>query len=367
MKRFIFFLLIFLLAVIPALRAEENKEGDKSKDNAEEPSLYVDGVIVVVNEDVVTLGELNQEILRMMHMMRDPQSADEAALRDIGLRSLINQKLLAQYAEKEKVEVDEAKINEAVSERVEEYGGEAELIKAVFPLQAITRQGLSIEDVKKEFRTQQKIHEIVRRRTTAGIFITPQRMQEYYEAHKGAWALPERVRFREIEIIYLPKDSKYMPGNYREFEDADAAKKFTEDLLAQISSGEKEFDKAAVSASMDPWHEEGGLRTLMDGGEWHTREDLKGFMADFLFDEKTVPGQVSGVIEGDKKDNGEISCFILKLEERQAAATLSFEDAQREIADRIVTEERTKRRDELLAELYKDAYLYPEKFRNYNE
>jgi hypothetical protein len=57
----------------------------------------------------------------------------------------------------------------------------------------------------------------------------------------------------------------------------------------------------------------------------------------------------------------------LKLEERQPAGTLSFEDAQREIIDRIVTEERAKRRDALLAEIYKDAYIYPEKFRNYNE
>ena len=382
MRYFIFVLLLLSLAAMPALRADDSpqgaedtaktddtaKTGDAEKpDDSEAPSLYVDGVIVVVNEDVVTLGELNQEILRMMHMMRDPQSADEAALRDIALRSLINRKLLEQYAEREKVEVDEAKIDEEVNQRVEEYGSEDALVKAVFPLQAITRQGLTIEDVKKEFRTQQKIHEIVSRKTTAGIFIAPQRMQEYYEAHKGAWALPERVRFREIEIIYLPKDSKYRPENYREFADAEDAKKFTEDLLADINAGKKEFDKAAQSASMDPWHKEGGLRTRMDGGEWHTREDLKDFMNKFLFDEKTVAGQVSGVIEGDKKDNGEVSYYILKLEERQAAATLSFEDAQREIIDRIVAEERAKRRDELLAQIYKDAYIYPEKFRNYNE
>lgn len=363
MRHFIFCLLLLSLAALPALRAEEPAPPAGSG----EQSVYVDGVIVVVNEEVVTLAELNQEILRMMHMMSKPEAADEATLRNIALRSLINQKLLAQYAETEKVEVDEARIDEMVAERVEEYGGEAALVRAVFPLQAITREGLTIEDVKREFRIQQKIHEVVQRKTTTGIFITPQRMQEYYDAHKGAWALPERARFREIEIIYLPKDSKYLPGNYREFENADAAKKFAEELLAQINSGEKEFDKAATAVSMDPWHEEGGLRTKMDGSEWLTRDDLKDFMVKFLFDEKTVAGQVSGVIEGEVKENGEASFFILKLEERQAAATLSFEEAQREIIDRIVMEERAKRREALLAEIYKDAYIYPEKFRNYNE
>jgi hypothetical protein len=373
MRNLIIGLLLLLLCALPALWAEESKDSAKSKDDKaakegeDEASTLVDGVIVVINEEVITVSELNQEILRIMHMMRNPEEADETVLRDGALRQLIDQKLLAQYAEKEKIEIDEKKIEEMVAERVKEYGGEANLVKAVFPLQALTREGLTLEDVKKEFRTQVKIHEIVQRKTTAGIFVTPQRMLEYYESHKGAWALPERARFREIEIIYLPKDSKYRPGNFREFENAEAAKKFAEDLLKQIKSGEKDFAKSATAVSMDPWHEEGGLRTRMDGGEWHTRGDLKDYMVKFLFDEKTVAGQVSGIIEGEKKANGEVSYFILKLEERQPAATLSYEKAQREIIDRIVAEERAKKHHELLAQIYKDAYIYPEKFGKFNE
>lgn len=355
-KRFMLLTLLSLLLLPCALRGEE-----------EPPALYVDGVIVVVNEEVVTLGELNQEMLRMMRMLAKPQEADESVLREAAIRNLVNRKLLAQYAEKEDVEIDEAGMEEMVAERVASYGSEAALVKAVFPLEVITREGLSIEDVKREFRTQQKIREVVRMKTGGGVFITPQMMLEYYEANRDKWALPERVRFREIEIIYLPKDSEYRPANYREFEKADAAKKFTEDLLAEIKEGGQDFVKAATNLSMSPWHEDGGLRTRADGGAWHSRDDIKEFMVKFLFDDNTKNGQMSEVIRGNEKPNGEASYYILLLEERQPAQTLSFEEAQEEINARIMAEERGKRTDALLRQIYRDAFIYPEKFRHYNE
>ena len=359
MKRLLFPILPALLLALPFTLSAQTDE--------EPPTLYVDGVIVVVNDEIVTLGDVNQEILRMLRMMSDPEAADESALRDIAVRSLVNRRLLAQYAEKEDIEIDEAGIEEMVAERVEEFGGEAALIRAVFPLEVVTREGLSIENVKREFRIRRKIREVVHRKTSSGIFVTPQRILEYYEANKGRWILPERVRFREIEIIHLPEGSRYRPDNYRKFENAAAAKKFTEQLLEQLKEGEKDLEKAAGTISMSPWNKENGLRTRTDGTAWHTGDDLKNFMVEFLFDGNTKDGQVSGVIRGDEKDDGEVSFYILKLEERQPAGHLSFEDAQDEINARIVAGERAKRRDALLRQIHRDAFIYPEKFRQYSE
>ena len=355
---------IFLIALSPLLALPC---GLHAQGGEEPPSLYVDGVVVVVNEDVVTLGELNQEIMRMLRMLPNPNAADQDTMREIAIESLVNRTLLAQYAEKENIEIDEAGMEEMIAERVEEFGGEAALVRAVFPLEIVSREGLSIEDVRREFRIQRKIREVVRRKTGSGIFITPQRMLEYYEANKDKWALPERVRFREIEIIYLPGGSEYRPTNYREFESAAAAKKFTRQLLEEIKAGEKDFESVATGVSMSPWHEDGGLRTRADGSAWHTREDLKDFMVKFLFDEETKDGQLSGVIKGDEKENGETSFYILKLEERRPARTLSFEDAQEEITARIMREERMKRRNAFLRQIHREAYIYPERFRKYNE
>ena len=357
MRRLIFLLLLLWLPLLPSAIHAQDDEAP--------PALYVDGVVVVANEEVVTLGEVNQELLRYSRMFGGVEDDDRLMRRAID--SLVDRRLLSQYAEKEDVEIDEASLDQMIAERVEEYGGESALIRAVFPLQVATREGLNIEDVKREFRVQQRIREVVRRKTATGIFVTPKMMFDYYEAHKNEWAMPERVRFREIEIIYLPGTSEYRPKNYREFDGAKAAEKFSEELLAQISDGEKDFEDVATHISMGPWHEGGGLRTRSDGGTWHTRDDLKDYMVEFLFDEETESGQISGVIEGEEREDGEISYYILKLEERHPAQTLSFEDAQREISARITAEERIRRQGALLLELRREAFIYPEKYRKYDE
>ncbi len=348
------FFLCAVLAAAPTLRSREPEEKTRA---------YKDGIEVIVNEERIVYSEINENLNRILLTMPPDRDVNKGELVNVVIHQLIRERLLAQLAEREQILINEKKLDELIEKKVEEYGGENELVQAVFPLRMLTNEGMTLDDVRKAFIREQKIQAVIERKTLVqSIFVTPRKIKKYYNTHKGEWLLPATVKFREIEITCTPKENESKPPNYREFKDKEEAKQFAEEITKRIAAGE-DFAKIATEESNSPWHKEGGLRKTADKGEWFKKDDLKEFLADFLFAEGRKAGDVSGVIQGEEKENGEVSFYILRLEGYKPQRTISFKEAQEFIKAQIVTEEQYRRREELLRKLYREAYIYPEEYR----
>jgi len=348
------FFLCAVLTIAPTLRSQEPVEKARA---------YKDGIEVIVNEERIVYSEINENLNRILLTMPQDQEVNNAELVNVVVHQLIRERLLAQLADREQIQIDEKKLDQLIEKKVEEYGGESELVQAVFPLRMLTNEGMTLDDVRGAFIREQKIQAIIERKTLIqSIFVTPKKIKEYYNAHKGEWVLPATAKFREIEIIYAPSENESKPPNCKEFKDDEEAKLFAEEITERIAGGE-DFTKIATEESSSPWHKEGGLRKTADKGEWFKKDDLKEFLADFLFAEGRKAGDISGVIQGEEKENGEVSFYILKLEGYNPQRTLSFKEAQEFIKNQIVAEEQYRRREELLKKLYQEAYIYPEEYR----
>jgi parvulin-like peptidyl-prolyl isomerase len=333
----------------------------QSQQEKPEPRSYIDGIEVVVNEERITQSEINAELHRII-LSKQGQQIDEIKLINTVIHMLIRERLLAQLAEREKIQIDEKRLDEIIEQRVREYGGEGELIQAVFPLRILTDKGLTLGDVRNFFIRQQKIHAVVEQKTyVPSVFVTPDKIKQYYAAHKEQWKLPATVKFREIQVVFTKNKDAGIP-NFKEFATKEDAKASAEELLKRIKGGE-DFAEIARKESNSPWYGEGGLHKTADGGERLKKEDVLQLMADFLFAEGRKNGDVSEVLQMKEKEDGETSYFILKVEDFQPERTLTFREAQEFIKARIVAEEQNRRLEELVRQLYKDAYIYPEEYR----
>lgn len=137
----------------------------------------------------------------------------------------------------------------------------------------------------------------------------------YYEAHRGEFARPERVRLRQI----LTED-----------------RKAAESALEQIASG-ADFGEVARRISRDPSAAAGGYQ-----GEL-SRDDVPQAFADVIF--SLAPGQVSRIVPAD------YGFHIFQVVDRPAAGVATLEEARGEILEKL----RQRRADEVLAELVREG------------
>jgi parvulin-like peptidyl-prolyl isomerase len=263
----------------------------------------ITAVAVVVNESVITLGEIQNLVGRAAPTVATKYGEDRAAytqemtkLHDEAIEGLVEDKLvLHAFATSGYVtNVLEAFIDDDIQRIIKEkyYGDRARLI------QSLHAQGLTYEMFRRQQREQ--------------IIISPLKIEQYYQTHKDEFKIQDQVKLR---MIVLPKSPDNDPASVR---------KLGEEILGKIDSGVPFAEMAAVNSS-------GSQRA--EGGDrgWVDRTYLKPSLAAIAFGLK--PGQHSGVIEEPE------ACYLLMVEE----ATPSHVKEMKEVRDDI---ERTLRNKE---------------------
>lgn len=143
----------------------------------------------------------------------------------------------------------------------------------------------------------------------------PGEIAAYYQAHRGEFARPERVRLRQI----LTQD-----------------RATAERALRELSGG-ADFAQLARQLSRDPGAASGGFQ-----GEL-SRQDLPPAFAEVIF--SLQPGEVSRLVPA------EYGFHIFQVVSRSPAEVVPLEQARGEIVERL----RQERADRALAELVGDA------------
>lgn len=248
------------------------------------------------------------------------------AIRGKVLERLIESELLHQRASKGGVEVREADV-EAELKSTQEAFGSAEAFAAV-----LRENGVGEAEFRAQIRRSLRITRFVDREIAGDITIGAEDLRRYYDQNPREMTRQERVRVRQI-LIRAPAD----PPAARA-----AGRQKIEAILKELRSGQDFADLARR-------HSEGPEAGRDGDAGWLTRGAAPLPIERAVFQLRA--GEVSDIVET------RIGFHLLRVEERQAAGPIPFDDAKEAIRARLVTREREARIKDYVAGLSEKAHI----------
>ena len=210
-----------------------------------------DRIVAIVNNDAITLAELQESITGFRQENRQQTSATDEELSRQFLTKLIDNRLQLQEAEREKIVVDDTELNEELAERMKRFG-----TKTVEEFEALVRaQGLTLDAVKKRLRDTLRVGRLVRRKVSLRVSVTDPEIAQYIDENRAK--LETGLAYHARHILIVPES------------DTDAgweAARIRADLIrTQIVQG-ADFAELARQNSRDASAKDGGdLGTLHRG------------------------------------------------------------------------------------------------------
>ena len=318
------FLCVFLCSLIPVTSLSE----------------LIDKVVAVVNNDIITLSEVEQEAEGLYRVIAQKNSGDSqlqilAEAREKTLDALIDRKLIAQKAERHNVSVSEEEIENGY-EKVRNRSGldETEFRKK------LEESGMTEKSYRANIGAQILQSKIVSFDVRSKVVITEAMMLDYYD---------ENYTYRVEE------------GNFYLLQIGFAIDKSTnsEDLTTNIKSTRKRAERVHNLALNGQDFKTlakkfSDLPSAVDGG------DIGAFMLDEMASSMRSavsalePGGISKIIE---TDAGFQFFKLLSGESNTIVVTSSFEEAKDEIKQKLFEQKMNEAYSEWIKGLKEKAYI----------
>jgi peptidyl-prolyl cis-trans isomerase SurA len=257
----------------------------------------IDKIITVVNNDVITLSDLNKMIAPMLasySQQKGQALTDEerAELVKKALDQLIEKKLIEQKAKELDIKVTDKEIARSIDDVLKRNNITLEQLKDI-----LKKDGSNFEEYQKMLKSEITLSKVIAREVRSKVTITEKDIQDYYgksASNTSNTNRPgERVRIQQIFFTIPPETT------------AKQAEKMTRDLeeiRSKIVAGE-DFGQMAVKYSQDASAKEGG-----DMG-YFSRGELLPLMENAAFNMQA--GDVSAVIRTP------VGIHIIKVLEKQ--------------------------------------------------
>jgi peptidyl-prolyl cis-trans isomerase SurA len=157
-----------------------------------------DRVVAVVNNDAITLGELQEAIAAFRQENRGRVTMSDEQLGRQFVQRLIETRLQLQEADREKVVVEESEIEEELGQRLTRLGaGSRAEVEAM-----LKAQGLTLDAVRKRVRESLRVGRIVRRKVTQRVSVTEPEVDQYLAEHREK--LETGLRYHARHILVIP-------------------------------------------------------------------------------------------------------------------------------------------------------------------
>ncbi|HWD21279.1 MAG TPA: peptidyl-prolyl cis-trans isomerase [Verrucomicrobiae bacterium] len=297
-------------------------------------SELVSAIQVVVNQSVITYGQIIESVAPRLPNISyaDKEKFEQTAekIKNDQIESLVERELIIHSFTSEGYQTNllEAFIDDRVRDNIkkEYYGDRSRLIKT---LQA---QGMTYEMYRRQEREKFIIEYMSYQNTSQKkVLISPLKIQNYYDAHKDEFKLPDQVKLKMIAISQ-PADAS--PGT---------ARRVAEEILRKINEGVPFAEMAAVYSS-GPQRAEGGDRG------WVQRSYLTPELADAAFALK--PGMHSGIVE---LPNG--ACYLLMVDEARVAHVRDLAEVRDDIERTLKSQESARLRQKWIDRMKAKSFV----------
>lgn len=239
----------------------------------------LDRVVAVVNTEVITLSELDQEAAPFINQRTRevPDSVPEEQLKQVRekvLAKMIDHELIRQKAEEENIRISKKEIDKALARIAENNDASVEEVK-----KQLQSSGASIHNYRENIRMQILRSRLINRKIRGKIVISDEEVKDYYRNN------------------YNKKDNKdgyhllqFAAGwdNQGRHESKKEAGKFADKMRKKVENG-ADFSEIARQYSDSP--------SSSDGGDIGTfkKDELASYMRQAI--EDLEPGELSPVIE----------------------------------------------------------------------
>jgi len=288
-------------------------------------------VVAVVNNDVITLYELNNRMKEMTGVPAEElMQKNEAMYRDTRqkiLELLIDEKIAQAKIKELRIQVSEKQVDNFLEKMKRDNQWTQEDLVA-----GLEKEGFSYEKYRERIKRDIERSQLIEYEIRSKIIIREEAIQKYYEEHKGTFGVAEKVHLAGIFL---------MRKNLKSEEEMRELYKKAQDLSAKLKAG-ADFGQMAGTYSEGPGAKQGG--------------DLGQFTVDHL--EAGLKSVVEALPEGGISDplvrpNG---IQIIKVVKKQTGKIRSLEEMKEAIYGILYQEEVNRRYQSWIKELRDSAY-----------
>jgi len=158
----------------------------------------IDRIVARVNDDVITLSELQEEGLPLFARLRENYTGSELAEqvqraeREF-LDQLILRRLQLQYASQIGITTSENEINAALKDVLTRNNLTQEQLTDL-----LTREGLTMQDYKDRLREQIILARLMNQAVRSRVSVDTREVEAYYKTHQDEFNQPAQARIRHI-------------------------------------------------------------------------------------------------------------------------------------------------------------------------
>lgn len=289
----------------------------------------VDKILVVVNDEVITQGDLDRILYPIYMQYRDLYSNEELAakldeVRRNVLERMIQDKLLLCEARKINIEAEKSEVDEKISELKKRFTTTQEF------KETLESENITLGELEKKYTERIMIDKLVDLEIRRRVAFSPSEILAYYEAHKKDFEEPEKVKLETILI-------RFNDGRSEE-----EARSLAEGILMRLQEGGG-FSLLAKEYSDGPYRDSGG-----DMG-WVKKGELMETIDSLVFD--LDKGEISGVLETN------LGFHIFKVEDKTPENVPEFQQVKNKIEQIIFNKKFEEKFGHWLEELKKNAYI----------
>ena len=213
-----------------------------------EETLVVDRIVAVINDEIITLYDLNQTLKpyeeNIQALGYPPEKARETLfkLRTDLLNKLVDEKLADQQIKKNSILVSAQEIDKTIERIKEGRSYTDEDLRA-----GLAEQGLTIEEYRENLKTQLLRGKLVNREVKSKIVITSEEIEKYYNDHIEKYAGETKYHLWNIFIRF---------SQLADESEKQIAFEKMETVLRQLKQG-RSFESLAAEAPDSPQSPEG--------------------------------------------------------------------------------------------------------------
>jgi len=303
-----------LAAAAPAVRAQE----------------VVEEIVAVVNDDVITLSEyrsqweITKAQLQAQQLPQEQYDQQFALLKKEFLNSMITEILLLQKAKELGLNVQEQ-----IKGMIEKIKQENNLASDADLRRAVEQQGIPYEMWLKQYEEGMMRQGVLYTEVERSIVLGDSEVVQYYKKNPAEFTVPTEYKLNAI----------YIAGENRPSEEVERLKAAVD---AKLQAGASFADTAAELSDQPMKDAKGDLGTFK-AGELETALEAPV--------ERLKPGDKTGWI------NNKNGWYLLQLVEKKDSFLRNFEDARKEVEEKLFNEKRNAKTEVYVKTLREKSYV----------
>ncbi len=290
----------------------------------------VSRIAAVVNDEVITTAQLDQEVDRQLTAeARTGEMTEEMRrkLREEVLPRVIEDTLVNQRAKKLGIQISDEEVDRAIQDVMKQNGIGPEQLE-----EALAAQGLTMDGYRVNLGRQLMNFKLVGREIRSETEVTNQELRNYFQEHLEDYREAPFIRLSRISFFFPPR-----VGSSR----ITVLRTCSQEALQRLRGGES-FDEVLAVYSGDKGAEGGPMGTF---GEGELAEPFSSAVAGLAV------GQVSEVVETPQ------GFHILRLDEKNPGRIPAFEEVKDRLSNMILERKRKEAISGWTEKLKKEAHI----------